>query len=186
MMNRPGSTGTVLQEELTVLPVAELFLGVDGLKDAYTHCGKTISESPHAELITRIIKGNTLGKSEYVRLERIGALDGRDTFWRPVSYHEKITRSRIEEARNPSATEEKPISVYEVGGKYYIADGKHRAALYSLLGRATVNCRVRPLGAATLDYMRQIAEIMKQKPEKYTINLALISAILNEKKERES
>lgn len=185
MLNRPRAKRSAAPPaEPFLCSVSELYLGVDGLCDEYTHCGKPVAGSPHAGLIRTVMDGGPIAKSEYVRLERRGALDGRDAFWRPASFHEKITRARIDELQKSGTAEPgEAINLYAVRGKYYIADGKHRAALYAVSGIDRVPVRVQPLSAETLAYMRGMLTMMEKSGKQYEVNEALLRAILEDNQE---
>lgn len=156
----------------------DLLLGIDGLKDKYTNCGKTIIDSPHYRFMDELAQGINLKKSEYINLERIGALDGRDSFWRPNSYHKKLYKERSDKKNGNQGN---LVSLYIVNNKYYISDGKHRVALMAYMNIEKITCMVIQFDNSTLQYFKILYRMMKANSSLYSLNLQLLEEILKEK-----
>lgn len=119
----------------------ELFLGFDGLRDEYTLLDVEITKSPHFELMKAIDNGTRIEDTDYYYRAQKGILDSRECLRMSNDYiamMEKKFKERVEEIKTGSY---EPIQVYCVNNRYYIADGKHRAALCAYIGK-TVRCRV--------------------------------------------
>lgn len=122
----------IVSEPIVELVADQLYLGPDFLKDKYTLLNCPISSSPHMELMTAINNNEELSKTDYIRRYIDGRLDWRRGNLEPKNYekyYKKFSQSRTE-IENGNY---KPVVVYKLGGKHYIYDGKHRAALCSLL-----------------------------------------------------
>jgi len=120
--------------ETKYVPAENLWLTFDGLKDSYTLLYRSVADSPHFELMQLLQKGTDLNHSDYLRRVVDGTLD-----FRPAK---KISPNHIRFLRNSysakinsiQAEVYQPIKVFKVGDKYYIADGKHTAAMCALVG----------------------------------------------------
>lgn len=159
-------------KEVTVNPT-ELYLGCDALNDDYTLVGKPISQSPHFELVKLLSEDKTIDDCEYIRRKEIGTLDGRDGV--ALSSSEK-ERHYMDYARSKNSllnnTYEQPI-LYKVDGKYYIYDGKHRAAMACLLG-VSIRCKVLEIYSYSRDiYSNLVYQQMKKSPARYSKNLSI-------------
>ena len=123
--------------EQVVLSPDQLFLGPDHLKDNYTNLYTSIKDSPHYYLMKDIDEHNDLSCSIYINKFYNGVLD-----WRHIQpivanyefYLMKFRKSSYEIHNNIYP----PVIVYRVNGVYYIADGKHRAALCAYLNKEVV------------------------------------------------
>lgn len=157
----------------------EIYLGFDALKDEYTLCGKTIIESPHFELMRLLDNGEQIESSEYCVRYKNGALDGRY----PVIVNAKeIERfhnyfcKRKDEVENDIYL---PVQVYKVGKLYYLADGKHRAALSCLMGKK-IKC-IEISNDFLKDSTRMwIYERMKKNNSCYKKNIELFETMIHE------
>lgn len=123
-----------------ILNSTELFLGPDFLKDQYTLLGKTILDSPHYQFMQAMLTNKPLEQTEYVKRWLTGTLDWR----RSLPLKNQCERwkasfeSKMKEVETGKYSE---IWVYAVNGKYFIYDGKHRAALCAVLGKP-IHCSV--------------------------------------------
>lgn len=123
----------ISSESIVELSSDLLYLGPDFLKNRYTLLDCHISQSPHYDLIKTISEGGNLASTDYIKRFVSGKLDWRRGYKQPRDYNffmEKFAKSTNEIEHD----DYKPVLVYKLGGKYYIYDGKHRAALCALLG----------------------------------------------------
>ena len=122
------------------LKPSQLFLGPDFLKDKYSLLGHSITESPHVGFFEALMNGKSIAETDYIRRFLDGTLD-----WRSASVMPKdklIFKKKFEQSLSEIKTGNySPAVVYLQGGKYYIYDGKHRAALCAMLGKE-VRCVV--------------------------------------------
>lgn len=110
-----------------------LYLGLDFLKDNYSFIDTPLTESPHYKLMRDLSEQKPIERSEYINLLCKGRLDER----REINLFDidfKKMHSLFEARRaDIKANSYNPILVFKANtGKYYIVDGKHRAALASL------------------------------------------------------
>jgi hypothetical protein len=71
-----------------------------------------------------------------------------------------------------------PVTVYYLKGKYYIADGKHRAALAALL-RGYVKCEVISNDYLCDSYTLWILKRMKKQENLYGKNISFLEMKYN-------
>lgn len=121
----------VVSEKTFELDPEDLYLGIDYLNDENTLLDTSILESPHIKFIDSIIKGGDLYKSDYVDRCQKGTLDGRRgrLIIKDFSLFKNRCNTRIKQLEDMQ-----PVLVYKVRNRYYIYDGKHRAALCALTG----------------------------------------------------
>lgn len=116
-----------------VIFLNDLYLGPDYLKDDYTLLGCPINESPHFAFIKAIFDGKDILNTDYIRRYLNGSLDWRRGTILPRNrdfFYNKFSLALGHVQSNDYA----PVMVYSLNGKFYLYDGKHRAALCSLLG----------------------------------------------------
>lgn len=158
----------------------DLFLGFDGLYDNYTLIDVPIGQSPHYELVRRLNDNLRIEDCDYLKREEKGTLDGRlgrktvnDDFSRLTNQF--LNSKQAIESGNYAY----PI-VYQLNKRYYIMDGKHRAAVCKLLG-VNVRCEVIDLVAIkSYPYLSGIYPIMRDNEDKYKKNIIHICQILSE------
>lgn len=121
----------VISEEPVLLSPSDLFLGIDYLNDDYTLLDTSIEESPHIQFIRAILNDEDLSKTDYIKRCEKGSLDGRrgKLCVKNFSLFKNRCQSRIKQLDDMQ-----PVLVYQVNNRYYIYDGKHRAALCALKG----------------------------------------------------
>ena len=118
----------------------ELYLGPDFLKDEYTLINKQLIDSPHYGLMLAIREKKDIRNTEYIRRFNLGELDWRHS--RPMPKNFEFYYKKYEDSMKAIIEGSyRPIIVYFQDNRYYIYDGKHRAALCALLG-VTINCIV--------------------------------------------
>jgi len=157
-----------------LVPARELYSGFDALRDAHTLIDTDIASLPHVDFVARIRKGEDLESSAYVaRLVR-GTLD-----FRPAG---PVRRGLLDELRadlraqleRVEAGEFEPVRTVEVGGRLYLMDGRHRAAMCALLGREIPTVDVNRVYYDSFFWW--VHAKMKQRPELYRRHLAYFAA----------
>lgn len=129
-----------LSQTIVSIPSSALFLGIDYLDDKYSLLGINIAESPHYHFLKAIKNGDNITETDYYRRAENGTLDvrrGRVQKKRLEHYMLRYTE-RLKEFQNGTLA---PVLVYQLCEKYYIYDGKHRAALCALMG-SDVKCQL--------------------------------------------
>ena len=122
---------TIISEKAFDIEPVKLFLGIDYLNDDYTLLDTSILDSPHYSFINAILNGEDLSKTDYIERYQRGTLDGRQG--RPLIKDFSLFQERCN-TRIGQLDDMQPVMVYRVNDRYYIYDGKHRAALCALLG----------------------------------------------------
>ena len=118
--------------EIKTLSSEELFLGPDLLKNKYTLLGCNIKESPHYSLMKDLLNNQDIENSAYIKRRELGTIDARIGTRQklPLNIYKERFAKRYQEIINQTYS---PVLVYKVGKKYFIYDGKHRAALCTAL-----------------------------------------------------
>lgn len=154
----------------------DLYLGFDALKDSYTLCGVAIKDSPHYNFINTIKNGENIKSTDYYIRYSKGVLDGR----KKKNIHNKDIKKFYEfyNIRKKEIENEiyKPIQVYKINDKYYIADGKHRAAFCAVMNKK-IKCY-----EITDDFLKDSTRIwiynkMCKNKELYSKNIRLFQDI---------
>ena len=156
----------------------ELFFDFDALKDEYTLCGVSVVDSPHLGLMKCIEENGDLYNTEYIKRFERGTIDIR------IPHH--VTSTQLLNFKNKFAVRKKevesssypPVSVYKVGDRYYIADGKHRAAMCALLN-LPVKCVLTECGYIEDSFNNWLLQKMKKRPESYQRNISFFENINN-------
>lgn len=118
--------------EVSKLQANQLYLGPDFLKDQYSLLDVSIYQSPHYDFVRAQKNSDDLMKTEYIRRYMAGTLDWRRGTYKPTDFnffhnqYAAITTA-IHDGDCP------PIIAYKMGERYYIFDGKHRAAISAML-----------------------------------------------------
>ncbi len=121
--------GDLSKLEKKQLSSDELFLFVDGLVDSETLVGENMKNSPHFELMSTIDSQKSLDNCEYIIRAQEGRLDMRaGTFYDAKFYLEKFQALKNDFELNKVT----PLLVFPLDDKYFILDGKHRAAYFAL------------------------------------------------------
>ena len=164
-----------LSEEITI-DAASTFLGFDCLRNEYSLVNRSILLSPHYDLISKLYVGQNIDGSDYICRETEGCLDGR--YGIVPANHSEAMNNAITSVESDNYS---PAIIYDVCGKWYIFDGKHRLALCALLG---LNCRCRTLSREFFlsdSYTLNVYKRMKHKLD-YDLNTKLLDNILYQKK----
>lgn len=158
----------------------EIFLGFDALKDEHTLCGVCIADSPHLGLMQALERGEDPLKTEYAQRFSQGRLDGR-TAWRvkpgDAEDFRRHFEARKEEILNDTVP---PVQVYRVDGRLYLADGKHRAALCTMLGRE-IRCMEISNDFLKDTYRMWIYAKMQRHRQFYKKNICLFEKTLDDR-----
>lgn len=148
---RTESSNNVIEPSVIIDP-NNLFLGIDFLKDRYTLLGCRINETPHFELMKVMLNDGDINRSDYIKRIKRGTLDARFLYRRiEKSYYQNYFSNRKREIEADDVT---PILVYRVNNRYFIKDGKHRAALCALLNK--------PIHATVIDNSSIFGNLGKQ------------------------
>lgn len=137
-LNQLVFPGNTVLNKLEISP-SLLCLGPDFLKDKYTLLDTPLVNSPHAELMSLLYNGKEFADSEYIKRYYHGYLD-----WRrgikdiDPSRFKKKNKTIVDSVLSGNY---EPVKIYQIGGSYYVFDGKHRAALCAVLGK-DVKCAV--------------------------------------------
>jgi hypothetical protein len=151
-----------------------LFLSFDGLKDRFSLMGTPITESPHYAFIKALECGNDLHSTEYVERMEAGTLDFRPAtrlMKRNINKFQSIFQQKKEEIYSRKIPQE--IKALLLNGKYYIADGKHRAALCAMYGLPIMVKDVTPIIYDS--YFHWIHNKMQRHPQQYKKHLDFFS-----------
>jgi len=116
-----------------VLSTSELHIGFDGLNDTTTLLDTPIASSPHFDLVQAIDQNEARVTCDYLRRIRQGTLDFRpkNAFGADL---ENLKTKFFEMKRLSMANQIDAVKTFEIANKFYVIDGKHRAATCHLLG----------------------------------------------------
>ena len=148
---------------ITEIASTELFLGPDYLRDGYSLLNCCINESPHFGFMQALKTGESITETDYMQRYIEGSLDWRRGAIKPKNmerFFDKFSESQADIISGKS----RPITTYIVGGRYYIFDGKHRAALCALLG-VPVKCAVVGSEIANADLWHYMFTLLEGKSE---------------------
>ncbi len=147
--------------ECKEIPYEQLFLGADFLKDNITLIDTPIVDSPHFELMKVLSTNGNFMETDYVNRMINGSLDERYeivAFCLDKDFFPSCYKKHISEYENGT---DKEVIVYQKNNRYYLHDGKHRAALCALLER-NVKCKVITLESAFADFNpKKVEKILK-------------------------
>ena len=180
VLNRKANPATHSKSIYTqTLNSANVRLFVDALKDEFTLVSRTIAESPHYDLVSRILKGQTdISATDYVMRESQGILDGRfelvisDNYLHSHLVATNKTRKSILEGNY------KHPRVFHYNGDYYALDGKHRLAVATSLSKDLV-CEVVPVeNVINSHYIQSVMKEMRKRECRYRQNLSILNSII--------
>lgn len=129
--------------EIVYIDSNDLYLGPDYIVDKFTLLDCPLHKSPHYEFMKALSENGDIYQTDYFKRYINGKLD-----WRYVQnpkvdleacFISKFYKAKESIIRSKYA----PITVYSINKKYYILDGKHRAALCALYN-TRVKCRLVP------------------------------------------
>lgn len=117
----------------------DLYLGVDLLCDDYTLLECPLMQSPHYFFMRAIKEGKPISETDYIKRMKSGTLDARvDAYIK--NYQKFYDKYALREGEAESDNYP-PVLIYQIGGKKYIYDGKHRAALLAYKERP-IRCQL--------------------------------------------
>lgn len=148
-----------LSGEIVELNPGSLFLGPDFLKDEFTLLDCRLLDSPHYIFVEAVNQRDELTKTEYYERYIKGTLDWRHCQLKAKSmerYFDKNEKAKIDIIKE----DYKPVVVYYWKDRWYIFDGKHRAALCAFMGR-TVRCKIVPVSVALDGVWSKLFDIIK-------------------------
>lgn len=162
----------LLEVDEIYLQPKDLFLGIDLLSDENTLLDINILESPHYHLMECLDSKGDIEYTDYINRLKNGRLDGRYA----SSVKGFIDNSMKIFSRNKQNILEgscEPVLVYSVHGKFYIHDGKHRAALCSYL-KKPIRCKqIDPNMVICLSEV--LIDLMKKSKKSYFKHLEFVS-----------
>ena len=151
------------QSELRIMNACELRLGIDFLKDDVSLIDVPIVQSPHYGLMKDLSEGGDGRSTEYVKRMLNGALDERYellAFYLDKNYFRRCFERTKHSLETDSCAE---VIAYKKNGRYYIHDGKHRAAMCALFSK-TIKCRIVDFRAVRDDFNPlKVERIIKSK-----------------------
>lgn len=162
------------------LPAEALLCPVDGLMDPFTLLGTPVVQSPTYAFLQALEHGAPFFDTEYIRRYAAGTLDQR---WpRNVRYLHPPEFWRIYALRRRQvlAGTYAPVRVFCVAGRYYVLNGKHRAALCALLGQA-VRCDVLDTGDVYAKSLYKVHKRLLRRPAAFQKTLRFLDEICCEK-----
>jgi hypothetical protein len=177
--NKPLFVNDDTGSDVVYLPAESLFLSYDGLKDPYTLVNKCILDSPHIQLMKLIENGEDIYHSDYVEREQFGYLDGRFE----IKVNKAMLDFHIQQFQKTKALvlEETydPPAVYCMRNKYYLIDGKHRAAVCGMFEKQ-IKCKVVPTTVVSeYTYTRQLLTKMRGIGSAYSQNIEHIKELMD-------
>jgi len=163
-----------LELKKKMLQPDELFLFADGLRDEFTLLDKPIKKSPHYQLMEDLKNGFDIENNLYINYAAKGKLDMRDETFYPMCYYVERFKKQESLIENNKAT---PIKVFPLNGKYYILDGKHRAALFALLDKEIKSLIVTNLPGISF-FKKTLQQLENSKSKEFKRNIALLKEAL--------
>lgn len=162
--------------DVRMFDVNELYLGPDFLKDDATLLGCKIIDSPHKDFMMSLHLGKPIMDTDYLHRRLNGTLDWRRGTILPKDndFYQRVFIQKKTEVESGGYS---PITVYVQGGKYYIFDGKHRAALCAILG-LPINCMVVDSEIANSNLWHYMFSIIENDPS-YSCHTTFHSEYLN-------
>lgn len=129
-----------INDDIFYLLPKDIFLGIDYLNDKYTLLKCPLENSPHVGFMKALRDNKELSQTDYIHRFELGTLDGR----RGVPHIKDFSRYKSKFAQRMLEFNKKsiePVLVYKVADCYYVYDGKHRAALCTLMGE-NIPCKL--------------------------------------------
>lgn len=118
----------------------DIYLGMDYLKDDYTLVNVNIKDTPHYEFMSLLDNNEDISHSNYIKRFYNGTLDARIPHKKYNNYSSFYRKHRFVKSEIIKGTYS-PVVVYKIKEKYYIYDGKHRAALCAYLS-VPIKCAI--------------------------------------------
>lgn len=137
----------------------ELFMGMDYLQDDYSLVDICLADTPHFSFMKDLDEGKNMSQSDYIVRFQKGALDARYPYKHVSDFSMFVQKFNCSKKQILSG-EYPPVQVYKIGEKYYLFDGKHRAALCAYL-HLPVKCNIIDANAIIGQNSKAIIEMMK-------------------------
>lgn len=156
----------------------QLFLFFDGLEDEHTMLDLPIKQSPHFGFMKSLENHEAISTCEYIHKAESGKLDMRPPTFYPASmYQARFERLALELKENTV----NPILVYLQEGKYYILDGKHRAA-YLALHQKKIPARIITSLKDDPFLQKIYLKMSKHRSNRFTRTIDLLNIVLDKEK----
>ncbi len=162
-----------VSEDLFDVEPSELFICVDGLKDAHTLIDTSVTDSPHFDLMKRLSEGRDIRDSDYMARKAAGILDFRQPAKPSARFVAETVKRFHDETDAIKRRNAEPVKVIKVGGCLYIADGKHKAAMRAVLG-LNVSC-VDATPALYDSFFLWVCRKVEKRPEEYSKHVDFFS-----------
>ena len=165
--------------DLGSVPAHDLLLCIDGLKDSHTLLGLGIVDSPHFALVKAFSDGADVARTDYLARAANGTLDACPPRNAGRAYVEFLRDSYERTLQSVTSGDCEPVKVFRVGGRCFIADGKHRAAVCALL---RIDPRCLDVTPAVFDsFFRWVYRRMLDGRGRYEKHIAFFEAALKER-----
>lgn len=161
----------------------KLHLGVDFLKDNYTLCGTKIIDSPHYSFLKALRDDEDICNTDYYSRFLNGSLDSRIPKYISKKNRDDFKSIFLNRLDKLKKKQIKPVIIYKLNNTYYIADGKHRAALCCLYNKEV------PYIEITFDYLVDsyrmwMYEKMLKKKKLYETNIKIYNMLQGDDNEK--
>lgn len=155
----------------------ELFMGMDYLKDDFSLVNVNIKNTPHYSLMELIENDDDLSQSDYFRRFYDGTLDARIPH-KQYNDYSFFLQKHISVKKDVIGGTYEPIIVYKINDRFYIYDGKHRAALCAYLN-LPIKCKQVASYSILCHNSKTVIDIMRKKAC-YKRNCAFFNDAINE------
>lgn len=135
----PSILKVPIGNNIITLSANDLYLGVDLLCDDYTLLDCPLMQSPHYFLMKAIKEGKAISETDYIKRMKSGTLDARVGAY--IKNYQKFYDKYALREGDAESDNYPPVLIYQIGGKNYIYDGKHRAALLAYKERP-IRCQL--------------------------------------------
>ena len=143
-INQLANSNNYVTGKVISIPANQLYLGIDFLTDRNTLLDTCIIDSPHFGLMRTFEANGNVENTDYIRRFEQGRLDSRSSKIISKKLISKMS-DKFHHMRGQILTASYfPVQVYQIGKRYYIADGKHRAALAALLANEVLCQEIGP------------------------------------------
>ncbi len=125
--------------KLVSIPITALRFCTDNLIDEYSLLNLEVHQTPHYDLMKRMVLNEDINDSLYINRVKKGNLDGRLAVdYGENHYSEKFLQRKNEILNSKSP----PIFIFKKNNFNYIIDGKHRVSLALVLGKENVMAQI--------------------------------------------
>lgn len=156
-------TDSPTSSRIILVDFNDLFLGPDYLVDEFTLLDCPLLSSPHYELIKAISEDRDIRTTDYYDRFLNGKLDWRYLQNPKINLENRFLAKYKETAALLREDAYEPVKVYQVDKKYYIYDGKHRAAMCAL-NKLPVKCEEIDVSLAIGNIGGYMFSCIKSKP----------------------